>query len=368
VRASTADRPALARTFARAASRYWLGVFPAVRREIRHWSRLAGSIPDAALRALALESLESKWGNLEGAAAFAVLAPAANRPFLVRACVAWQAAYDYADTIMEQPCRDRAANADALHGTLLVAVTPGAPHGDYYAHHTGRDDRGYTAALVDGARTALAGLPAYGTVIDLVQLNARRVIGYQTRIDRQPEFAAWATGETLPDSGLRWWETGAACGSSMSVFALIALAADPGLTRNEALAAERAYFPWIGALHTLLDSLADRREDIHDAQHSLVGHYASTEAASRRMATIAAEAVRRAQALRDGTTHALILSGMASLYLSSPDASLPDTKPSRDRIADVLGDLAAPTMIVLGLRRVARRFHAGRRAAHDAVR
>ena len=360
MRASTLDRATLARTFLLAARRYWIAVFPSARREIRRWRRRATTIADTALRTLALETLETKWGNLEGAAAFAVFVPSAERLTVTRAALAWQAIYDFADTLVEQPCRDHAANAHNLHSSLLIAVTPGAPHEHYYAHHSHSDDCGYMTALVDASRSALLALPRYRTVCDLVQLNARRIVQYQTLITRPCDFAAWASAATPPDTNLRWWETGAACGSSMGIFALIAAAADPTLSRQEAAEIEHAYFPWIGSLHTLLDSLVDRPEDLLAGQHSLVGHYGSPEAAAERMRALALEAARQARTLPDGASHALILAGMSSLYLASSAASTSHARPARDSIVDAIGDLGMSAMIVLSVR------HATRHRSHGA--
>ncbi len=358
MRASTLDRATLARTFLFATQRYWIAVFPSARHEIRRWRHRAATIADPALRALALETLETKWGNLEGAAAFAVFVPSAERLTVTRAALAWQAIYDFADTLVEQPCRDRAANARDLHSSLLVAVTPDAPHEHYYAHHLHHDDCGYMTALVDASRSALLALPRYGTVRDLVQRDAHRIVQYQALITRPCDFAAWASAATPPDTNLRWWETGAACGSSMGIFALIAAAADPTLSRQEATEIEHAYFPWIGSLHTLLDSLVDRPEDLLAGQHSLVGHYGSPEATAERMRAVALEAARQARALPDGASHALILAGMSSLYLASRAASTSHARPARDSIIDAIGGLGMPAMIVLGVRHATRhRFH-----------
>lgn len=305
--------------------------------------------------------METKWGNLEGAAAFAVFVPSAERLTVTRAALAWQAIYDFADTLVEQPCRDRAANARDLHASLLVAVTPGAPHEHYYAHHLHRDDCGYMTALVDASRSALLALPRYGTVLDLVQRNAHRIVQYQTRITRPCDFAAWASTVTPPATNLRWWEVGAACGSSMGIFALIAAAADPTLNRREAVEIEHAYFPWIDSLHTLLDSLVDRPEDLLTGQHSLVEHYASPETTATRMRVVALEAATHARALPDGTNHALILAAMSSLYLASRAASTSQVRPARDSIIDAIGDLGIPAMIVLSVR------HAMRHRSHGAT-
>jgi tetraprenyl-beta-curcumene synthase len=355
VRVWTRDRAVLARTFLLATQRYWIAVFPSARREIRRWRERAETIPDATLRALALDTLETKWGNLEGAAAFAVFVPRTKRLTVARAALTWQAIYDFADTLTEQPCREHAANAHRLHGALLVAVTPGTPHEDYYAHHLHHDDAGYMTALVDASRTALLTLPRFRTIHDLVHLNARRIVRYQTCISQPSDFAEWARTVTPSDTTLRWWELGAACGSSMGIFALIAAAADPELRWHDAAAIERAYFPWIGSLHTLLDSLVDHHDDLLAGQHSLVRHYSSPEAAAERLHIIATEAVRRAWTLTDGPRHALLLAGMTSLYLSSRAASAPYARPSTERILDTIGGLGMPAMVVLGVRHAMRR-------------
>jgi hypothetical protein len=55
--------------------RYGFSILPGVTRELAHWRALAGEIPDPALRRLALRALDKR-GNMQGAALFAVLAPA----------------------------------------------------------------------------------------------------------------------------------------------------------------------------------------------------------------------------------------------------------------------------------------------------
>ena len=351
MRASTPHRASLAQGFILAAERYWLQVHPLVRHELGRWQRHASQIPEPALRTIALEVQHSKRGNLEGAAAFATFAPSAQRATVIRASVALQAIYDYADILMEQRHDDPIANARQLHRALQLALQdPGAPHDDYYEHHSAREDNHYLNDLVDACRTALAGLPSYDIARELIRRDIERIVRYQTLIDQPPAFATWASSETPSGADLRWWETGAACGSSMGVFALIAAAADPHLQPDEVESIEHAYFPWIGALHTLLDSLIDRPDDLATGQHNLVGHYGSATATASRMRFIAQEATRQAQTLPSGLSHALILAGMASQYLSAPAASLPHAQPSREHILDAMGRLAAPTMAVFGAR------------------
>lgn len=349
------------RAFTRAASCYWLEVFPAARREIGHLRRRAEDIPDPALRRLALDTQHQKWGNLEGAAAFAAFAPRHCRVTLTRLLVGLQSIYDFADTLMEQPNEHSSANAKQLHDAILAALQPTRPHTDYYARHAHRDDRGYLTRLIDICRAATSLLPGYPLVTDAVLRNAQRIVAYQRYINSQPKnghpaFANWARRETPGGSDLRWWETGAACGSSTAVFALLAAAANPRLTRSKVELIEATYWPWVGALHTLLDSTIDRAEDIATGQHSLVAHYASPGDMAERMQLLTLEAMRRAGGI--GIEHRLILAGMTSLYLSDEQAWLPAARPTAEGVLDTVGGLAAPAMLVLRARRLAR-FRSG---------
>jgi tetraprenyl-beta-curcumene synthase len=357
--ASAGSRLALASAFAGAASRYWIGVFPLLSRELRHWHERAREIPDPMLRKLALLTQKSERGNLEGAAAFAVLAPRAHRARVLRAVVAFQATYDYIDTLAEQPCADPVANGHQLHLALLSALEPEGEHADYYEHSGGGQDDGYMHKLVDRCRFALRALPSYSSVAESALRCTRRMVAYQSLnhgacTETRGDLAGWATGLTPAGTGLRWWETAAAAASSLSVFALIAAAAQPALESGQAAATESAYFPWIGALHVLLDSLIDRSEDVAAGQHCLVDHYDSAEEAAIRLRVIATEATRATELLPQSAEHATILAAMTSFYLSAPSASAPGASSAAQQVRQSMGAIAGPTMVVLRARRAAR--------------
>jgi tetraprenyl-beta-curcumene synthase len=332
-------------------------VFPRVLREVHRRRMLATRIPDPALRRFALEALERKHGNLEGAAAFAALVPRANRPMVVRALVACQAICDYLDLLSEQPSRDPIANGYRLHEALIVATTPGEPHRDYYAYHPHGEDGGYLKALIDGARSALSALPSLCSVVDPLGLATERIAVYQSfnHGDAQGSyepFERWAAQTTNPHTGLRPWETAAGAGSTLAIFALIAAAADPRLRFSAASEVESAYFPWIGSLHSLLDSLVDHEEDIASEGRALVGYYSSPRDAAHRMGVIAREAMGRVRALPDGRRHALILAAMASFYLCELRSSTSlHAQLAAASVLDAIGGLAVPTMAILAARR-----------------
>ena len=353
-------RVALAGSFAGAARRYWLGVFPGVCAERRRREARAQEIPDQLLRQVVVDALR-KWGNIEGASAFAAFVPRRRRAAAARAMVCFQAAYNYLDMLTELPNTDPAANGRLLHRALLVALNPEAEHLDYYAHHHLHEDGGYLKETVDDCRAALAQLPSYAAVAPAALRAAERIVAFQScnTGEVQGDYLAlerWARAHTPHGTGMRWWETAAAGGSSLCVYALIAAAAEPRVDPDEIAAIESSYFPWIGALHSLLDNLVDAAEDYATGQRSLVGCYASPCDAATRMGTLAERSSEAAQAL-PGRRHTLVLAAMASFYLCTPEARAPEAAPVADAVLQALGEPAQMAMTVfrsrLALRRVA---------------
>jgi tetraprenyl-beta-curcumene synthase len=344
--------------FARMALRYWLDVYPRVAREMRYWNKRARRIPDRDLRELALRAQRTKRGNVEGACAFAALVPHSQRAPTVRMLVAWQAAYDYVDLLAEQPCRDRSANARQSHLALLRALQPDVAHDDYYAHYRGACDGEYLRDMVDATRAIFGSSSNIRPVAPRAERAVVRIIEYQRlNQDRQRALARWAESEMPPHSTLRWWEIAAAGASSLAVLALLTAAVDSRLSAGDIAAIEQAYYPWIGALHTLLDSLIDLDEDAQAGQVSLLVHYSSTRELAARTRMIALHAKRVAEGLRYGGGHALILTGMASLYLTAPQARGPKVRNTANGIVRALGDTAMPSMSVLRIRRLVTQYN-----------
>jgi tetraprenyl-beta-curcumene synthase len=347
--------PAIA--FADAARRYWLGVFPCARTELRHWRLRAEEILDPALRRLACQTQRTKRESLEGAIAFATFAPPAHRALVTRAITAYQVAFDYIDELSEQPGADPIANGLRLNQALLRALEPEQPHLDYYAHDRRREDTGYLRDLVDTCRTALEALPSHLAIAEPLRRVTTRLVAYQSLNHGDVHgsyeaFTRWARAENRLCSGLRWWETGAAAGSPLPVFALIAAGARPGTQARDAVDVEHAYFPWVASLSSLLDSLIDRNEDAADGQRSLIDYYDSTSEVASRLQTLATRAVGGAKALSDGPQHTMILAAMASFYRATPQASAPDTRLITQRVLDAMvGDFILPSTCVLRARR-----------------
>jgi tetraprenyl-beta-curcumene synthase len=354
-------RIAFAATFARAALVYWTAVFPRVSRHLARWNGAARRIPDPELRRLALEAL-AKRSNIEGAAAFAVLAPRAHRRRAGDAMCAFQAAYNYLDMLGEQPSPDPLADGRRLHEALLYALDTAAGPGeegartpDWYEHHPRHADGGYLAGLIGECCRAAASLPSFATVAPAARAAAARIVAFQSLnlSESQGDHSGlqhWAQSATPAGSGLQWWETAAAAGSSLGVYAQLALAADPSPSPSRVSALEQAYFPWIGGLHSLLDNLIDKHEDEAAGHRSLIEYYGPQRAAER-LHWLSREAIRRAQALADGRRHVLILAAMVANYLSSEQARAPELAPAGEAVLDAIGPLARPTMLVFRLRK-----------------
>jgi tetraprenyl-beta-curcumene synthase len=284
---------------------------------------------------------------------------------VVRALVAFQAAYNLTDTLAEQPSLDRSESARQLHERLHSAFAPEAACLDPLERQPQIDDDGYLAEILEGCREAVGRLPSYPLVASALQGATERIVTFQSLSSAPAQsahqaFEGWALEADAPADAMWWWEMAAAAGSSLPVHALIAAAADGRLQAAEVRALERAYFPWVGALHSLLDSVVDQAEDAELQQLSLIGCYPSTEQAAVGMARIATEAARRTRALPGGRRHAVMLAGMTGFYLHAARSS----SPAHDRelpgitegVLTGVGPLVRPVLRVFAARALAGRL------------
>jgi tetraprenyl-beta-curcumene synthase len=317
---------------------YWLTIWPQTRRELKHWRGQARTIPDVALRDIALGKLGGEGLNLEGAAFFAVVAPRQQRRQRTGLIVAFQVLYDYLDGVNEaSPSLDGGLR---MHRALIDAVTPGAPVGRYYDG----DDGGYAAACVGACRGAVSPHPVLTHAVE-------RVGEAQARNHAGPSYLKDWSANLAPRTDYRWWELAAAGISCLSIHALFAVGADARLA-----AVEEAHFPGVCAISALLDSLMDFEDDRRTGNHSFVGWYQSSAHAARRFGEILQDTDRQLRLLPRGRRHAVILAGIASYYLSAPEVRSAFALPVRNRSLGILGVVARPMLTVMALRR---RLHGG---------
>lgn len=331
-------------------------VVPNVAREVAGWRRRALQIPDRDLREQALLTLRRERLNTEGAALFATLPRQRHGP-LLRLLVAFQILLDYLDTVGEQPHPDPLANGRQLHLALTEALDPGGPVSDYYREHLGSGDGGFLRALVETCREGCRALPAFERVRselhDAALLGTVQVPNHDPDPERREAGQrAWVLRELPGDWGAQWFELAAAASSSLWTLALLALATDPRLDRGEAADAQAAYFPWVCAASTLLDAFVDQAVDRAEGSHSWMQYYAGGEAAAERLCEIVHRSAVAARGLRDGERHALIVSGMVSMYLSKASARTCELAPATRELLRAAGSL---TRVQVPVMRIVRR-------------
>lgn len=330
---------------------------PGVAREVRAWRALAASIPDAALRLDAVSALARKRGHTDGAALFCILTPSRDRS-LLRLLVAYEIMWDYLDSVNERGAGQGQLNGRQLHLALVEALDPDLPVSDYYRHHPWREDGGYLETLVQVCRQACDCLPSYEAVRPLLARESRRaqVLALNHDLDptrRDRELCQWAQHEWSVSHEASWYELSGASSASLTVHALLALAAKPRLSAIEIASVYRAYSPWISAATTMLDSYVDQAEDGLNGDHSYVAHYPSGEVALHRIGELVRRSTREASALPDGERHVLIVVAMLAMYLSKDSARTASLRAHTRALIRTAGPLGRLLLPILRLWRVA---------------
>lgn len=324
---------------------------------MRRWRAFAHAIPDAPIREDALTALGAKRGQTDGAALFSIL-PRARNPILLRLLVAYQIVWDFLDSVSERGATSGPANGRHLHLALIDALDPGRPLSDYYRHHPWRDDGGYLRALVNACRECCVRLPSYERTRPFVVREAIRAQVLTLNHDPYPlsrdiSLETWVAKEFPSGHEASWFELTGAASGGLTIFALLVLASGPACTDSEIARTLRVYFPWIGALATMLDSYVDQAEDLANGDHIYISHYPTTELAAQHICLLVRRCLREARALQDSEKHVLIVASMIAMYLSKDSALTPAMIEATTRVLDAGGSLTRALHPILRLWRTA---------------
>jgi tetraprenyl-beta-curcumene synthase len=370
--------------------RYWSTVAPLVRTQLARWEQAARAIPDPELRTLALGKLRDERFNAQVATTLATLAPRTRRRSVVEAIVALQVMYDYIDVLGEQtggagPAIDGrhlfAALRDAVtldvgdgRDAVTLDVGGGRDLGtddprDYYRDRPSSEDGCYLRALVETIRGVLVRLPATDSIAEVAQRSAARcaeaqVLHHQASGSGIDGVRDWSSARAV-GTGLGWQEyLAGATASVLAIGALIAAAADPATTLEDAEEIDALYLS-IGAL-TMLDGVVDLQEDIAAGQLGYLQYYSDPGVLAQRLADIARDAIGRARILPNGAHHIATLVGIVAYYASAPAASDAFARPVILRVRRELRPLITPTLALMRAWRLAKRArHRGRHGAGD---
>ncbi len=302
------------------AREYFRYVRPAVANGLTPLRERAEAIPHPELRSQALSSLNTKQFHCEGGGVFA--APSRDpdsrlMPFLLP----YQTLCDYLDTVTDRGPSQDPANLRLLHQALIDAADPDSVHHDYYALHPYGEDGGYAQSLVDDARKALIAFPGFHAVRRPFQRLVRLYVDLQVykhgpEEARVPALTEWFQRESDPGDQLHWWEFAAATGSTLGLFALLNLAQDPNPSESLVQKITSLYFPWMGALHILLDYYVDQEEDRLGGDLNFVTYYAAPQEAVFGIRRIYHAILAEVAALPDGAFHQYVSKGLLGFYLS----------------------------------------------------
>jgi tetraprenyl-beta-curcumene synthase len=340
-----------------AATRELLWGLRAVSHEIHAWQRRASMIPDAPIREDALDSIERKRGHTDGAALFWIL-PQRRDLNLLRLLVAYEIIWDFLDCVNERGACAGETNGRQLHLALIEALDPEAPISDYYRYHPWRDDGGYLRALVDTCRRSCAALPSYARIRPLAVREATRAQVLALNHDTDPErrdaaLRDWVAREFCGEQECSWFELSGAASASLTVHAFLALAAEPRCSDSDVVDTYSAYFPWLSAATTMLDSYVDQEEDALNGDHRYIAHYPSRAAAGRRVCELVTRSAQEARRLRNGHRHAVIAACMVAMYLSKDSARTPAMRASTASLVRAGGSLTRLLLPILRLWRIA---------------
>ena len=278
---------------AAAVTRELLWGLPLAAKEVKRWRDLAERIPAEPIRSDALSAMTRKRGQTDGAAMFSIL-PHERNPALLRLLVAYQLVWDFLDSVDEHGAAGT-LNGLQLHTALVDALDPERTPSDYYLHHPWKDDGGYLRALVDSCRADCLSLPGFRRVQPLLVVEATRaqVLALNHDLDpasRDRSLQAWAAREFPDGHAADWWELSGAASAGLTIFALLALAAEGEPTPALIERTRAVYFPWTAAAATMLDSYVDQVEDAAAGDHRYIAHYPSPKRRSSGQASWSADA------------------------------------------------------------------------------
>ncbi len=266
--------------------------------------------------------------------------------------------WDFLDSVNESALAAGQANGRQLHLGLIEALDPSRPLSDYYRYHPWSGDGSYLRALVDVCRRECASLPSFGRIRRVVVREAVRAQVLAINHDPDPArrdamLQAWAEREFPGCRDATWFELTGAASASLTIHALLALSAEAECTEADFARAQRAYFPWISAATTMLDSYVDQAEDMASGDHSYVGHYPGPEVTVRRIRQLIKHCFAEAHGLPSAERHKLIVACMVAMYLSKDSAWTDSSRGVTRSLVSAGGSLTKFLLPILRLWRIA---------------
>ena len=278
-------------------------------------------IPDEQLRVEALSSIDRKAYHVAGACILATFLPSEAARRYVAIVAPLETIYDYLDNLCDRHPEVGVEAYPILHEAIADALDPSAPLRDYYARGPRGDDGGYLRELVWQTQCALADVPH----LDLLKphfADAAALYGEMQTYkhyppgEREHRCVAWYERHRERYADIDWHEFASAAGSQFHVYGPLF---EAFLDRPDAIAGTYdAYFPYVSALHVLLDAFIDQAEDREHGELNFSHVYGGAAALRRRLRGLFDAAKVRLRALPGDRAHRFVLDVMTLFYLSHP--------------------------------------------------
>ncbi|MFD0952781.1 tetraprenyl-beta-curcumene synthase family protein [Virgibacillus natechei] len=297
-------------------------IFPAVNQELTHWKNRAEQIPDEELRKQALASIETKRFHCQGGGVYALLAGYEWRE-AIRFIVAYQTISDYLDNLCDRSTSMDPADFRLLHDAMIDALKPGNTIKNYYALRDVQLDGEYLADLVRTCQKTLRNLDDYsiiqGYLLKLEAMYGDLQVHKHVKVEeRIPRLTNWYDRHTEESPGLSWYEFSAAAGSTLGVFCMVSYTMNGKMTADLAEKIYQSYFPYMQALHILLDYYIDQHEDMVEADLNFCSYYPDQDVMKERLTYFIGQVNKHVQVLPNQSFHEMIHQGLVGLYLGDP--------------------------------------------------
>ncbi len=279
----------------------------------------AASIPDPLLQHEALASVDGKSYHVAGACILATYLPGEQAERYIRIVAPLETIYDYLDNLCDRHPHVDPQAYPVLHRAIADALDPGAGASDYYARGPIGDDGGYLQRLVARTQDALRSAPRLDELAPHFARAAALYADMQTFKHyapgaREQACVSWFEAHRREAADLDWHEFACAAGSQFHVYGPLFAA----FTGEPIAATYDAYFPYVCALHVLLDSFIDQAEDRASGELNFTSVYGGSTALRERFAFMTQRARERLGLLPRPRHHRFVLDVMTLFYLSHP--------------------------------------------------
>lgn len=301
-------------------SKVYRRILPTAHKELAHWKKRAEEIPDLELRRQAIASIEGKTFHCEGGSILAFMSGEEYEE-AIKFIVAYQTISDYLDNLCDRSTSLDPEDFSALHESMVVALTVGKEHQDYYRFRQEKNDGGYLQELAETCQNVLEKNPHYSNIkaylLELCCYYCDLQIHKHVKVDeRIPRLQSWFEKHKSEIPDMEWYEFSACSGSTLGIFCLVSYGMSREFNEEDARKIKAGYFPYIQGLHILLDYFIDQEEDREGGDLNFCFYYENEADLFERLRHFVQEADKHTEGLPNKRFHQLINRGLLGIYLS----------------------------------------------------